>query len=131
MYGLSGLVFLLLVLLFFFEIVFPRDVSTPPSQVSSENTVDQILVDSPSREEVEGFVENIAFIYSFDDLGTEVDTTMLNEKYQEIIVFSSQFNFDIKKVREKFLEQKEKIGADVSGKNQKTNKNSETGNEGI
>lgn len=129
-YGLSGLVFLLLVLLFFFEIIFTKEVSTPPSPVSSENTIDQTLVDSPSREDIEGFVENISFIYSLDDLGTEVDTTMLNEKYQEIIVFSSRFNFNIKKTREKFLEQKEKIEANVSGNNQKTNKNSETRNEG-
>ncbi len=129
-YGLSGLVFLLLMLLFFFEVIFTKEVSTPPSSVSSENTIDQTLVDSPSREEMEGFVENISFIYSLGNVGAEVDTTMLNEKYQEIIVFSSQFNFDIKKVREKFLEQKEKIEANVSGKNQKTNKNSETRNEG-
>lgn len=131
-YGLSGLIFLLLVLLFFFELIFPKEVSAQLSPVSSENTIDigQNLADSPSREEMEVFVENISFIYSLDNTGTEVDTILLNEKYQDIIVFSSQFNFDIKKVREKFLEQKEKIGAEVSGNNQKTNKDSEARNEG-
>jgi hypothetical protein len=124
-YALSGLVLLLLMLLFFFDIIFPREVLPPPKLEAVVNPIDQILQDSASRKEMVNFLENISFIYSLDnDEGTEVDTTELIEKYQEITVFSSQFNFDIKNVRDKFLEQKKKIGAQVAADKDTANANS-------
>jgi len=124
-YALSGLVLLLLMLLFFFDKIFPKQELPIQEIISAENPINQILVDSASRMEMVDFLENIAFIYSLDnDEGIEVDTTELIEKYQEITVFSSQFNFDIKNVRDKFLEQKKKIGAQVSADKDTTNANS-------
>jgi hypothetical protein len=123
-YGLSGLVFFLLVLLFFFDIIFPREVPPQPDPVALVNPMDQILADSAARMEMVDFLENISFIYYLDNGGGKVDTTMLIEKYQEIAAFSAQYSFDIKNVREKFLEQKGKIGAQVSADKDTTNTNS-------
>lgn len=123
-YGLSGLVFLLFALLFFFDKIFPREVPPQSDPVTLKNSIDQIWQDSASRMEMVDFLENISFIYYLDNGGGEVDTTMLIEKYQEIAAFSAQYSFDIKNVREKFLEQKRKIGAQVSADKDTTNTNS-------
>lgn len=123
-YGLSGLVFFLLVLLFFFDIIFPREVPPQPDPVAVVNPMDQILADGAARMEMVVFLENISFIYYLDNGLVEVDTTALIEKYQEIAAFSSQYGFDIKNVREKFLEQKEKIGVQVSANKDIANTNS-------
>ncbi len=112
-YGLSGLVFLLLALLFFFDKIFPREVPPQPNPVALENPMNQILADSAARMEMVDFLENIAFIYSLDKEAAEVDVNLLEEKYQEITVFSSQFNLDIKNVREKYVEHKKKLNASV------------------
>lgn len=112
-YGLSILVFFLLLLLFFFEKIFPNEVSPQPKPVAVENPMNQILADSSARMEMVDFLENIAFIYSLDKEAAEVDIILLEEKYQEITVFSSQFNLDIKNVREKYVEHKEKLNASV------------------
>jgi len=122
-YGLSGLVFILLLLLFFFEKIFLSEDPPQPAPVAIENPIDQIWQDSASRMEMVDFLENISFIYYLDNNGAEVDTTALIEKYQKIAAFSSQFNFDIKNVREKFLEQKEKIGTQVSADKDTTKTN--------
>lgn len=112
-YGLSGLVFLLLALLFFFDKIFPKEVLPQPDPVALENPIDQIWQDSASRMEMVDFLENIAFIYSLDKEAAEVDVNLLEEKYQKITVFSSQFNLDIKNVREKYVKHKEKLNASV------------------
>ena len=112
-YGLSGLVFFLLVLLFFFDIIFPREVPPPPKPVAIVNPMDQILADSAARMKMVDFLENIALIYSLDEEGTAVDTTLLNEKYLEIFNFSREFNIDIKNVNEKYVEQKERISTEI------------------
>lgn len=110
-YGLSGLIFFLLALLFFFDNIFLTEVPPQPKLEAVVNPLDQILVDSASRMEMVDFLENIAFIYSLDKDGADVDTTLLSKKYQEIIGFSSQFDFDIKNVREKYFKQKQKLKA--------------------
>jgi hypothetical protein len=127
-YGLSGLVFILFLLLFFFEKIFLSEDPPQLAPVAVENPIDQIWQDSASRMEMVDFLENISFIYYLDNRGAEVDTITLIEKYQEIAAFSSQFNFDIKNVREKFLEQKKKIGSQVSADKDTTNANSATWN---
>jgi hypothetical protein len=123
-YGLSALVFILFLLLFFFEKIFLSEDPPQPAPVALENPIDQIWQDSASRMEMVDFIENISFIYYLDNRGAEVDTITLIEKYQEIAAFSSQFNFDIKNVREKFLEQKKKISSQVSPDKDTTNANS-------
>ena len=112
-YGLSGVIFFLLVLLFFFDIIFPREVPPQPDPVALENPIDQIWQDSTSRMEMVDFLKNIDFIYSLDKEGTAVDTTLLNEKYLEIFNFSREFNIDIKSVNEKYVEQKERISTEI------------------
>ena len=112
-YGLSGLVFLLLALLFFFDKIFPREVPLPPTPVAVVNPLDQILADSAARMEMADFLEDIDFIYSLDKEGTAADTTLLNEKYLEIFNFSREFNIDIKSVNEKYVEQKERISTEI------------------
>lgn len=120
-YGLSGLVFLLLALLFFFDKIFPREVPLPPTPVAVVNPLDQILADSAARMEIVDFLENIAFIYSFDKERTAVDSMLLNEKYLEIVNFS-------KNVNEKYVEQRERIRTEILENQKKPASNQGTGN---
>jgi hypothetical protein len=129
-FGLSGLLVLLLALLFFFDKIFSPEVPPQPKPVAVENPINQILVDSTSREGMINFLESIQLIYSHDIKSTDLDTTDLNEKYEEIVVFSAMHNLNIDTVREKFLEQKEIIVFENSAKTEFLKKKSKTGNEG-
>ena len=104
-YGLSVLVLALLVILFFFDKIFTPEVPPPPKPVAVVNPMDQILVDSTSREEMMNFLQTIQLIYSHDIKNTDLDTTDLIEKYEEVVVFSAKHKLNIDTVK-KFLEQK-------------------------
>jgi hypothetical protein len=114
-YGLSALVFVLLVILFFFDRIFPPEVPPPPKTVAVVNPMDQILVDSTSREEMMNFLQAIQLIYSHDIKSTDLDSTDLIEKYEEVVVFSAKHKLNIDTVK-KFLEQKGIIHFENSAK---------------
>lgn len=120
-YGLLALLFLCLVILFFFDKIFPRELPPPPKPVAVENPKDQILADSAARMEMADFLENIDFIYSLDKEGTAVDTTLLDEKYLEI------FNFS-KYVNEIYVEQRERIRTEILENQKKPASNPGAGN---
>jgi hypothetical protein len=127
-YGLSGLVFILFLLLFFFDMIFPREVLPPPKLEPVVNPMDQILDDSASRMKMVDFLKKIDFIYSLDKGGTAIDTTLLNEKYFEIFKFSREFNIDIKNVNEKYVEQKKRISTEILENQENPASNSGSGN---
>ena len=80
-------------------------VPPPPKPVAVVNPMDQILVDSTSREEMMNFLQAIQLIYSHDIKSTDLDSTDLIEKYEEVVVFSAKHKLNIDTVK-KFLEQK-------------------------
>ena len=82
------------------------EVPPPSKTVAVVNPMDQILVDSTSREEMMNFLQAIQLIYSHDIKSTDLDSTDLIEKYEEVVVFSEKHKFNIDTVTEKFLEQK-------------------------
>ena len=109
-YGLSGLVFVLLVILFFFDKIFPPPV-VPPPPVAVSYPIDEILIDSTSREEAVTFLKNIPFIYSFKIEKNSEDTTQLMEKYFDISVYADQYKLNVQPVNKVNNEHLEKLRA--------------------
>jgi hypothetical protein len=111
-YGLSGLVVVLLVILFFFDKIFPPPV-VPPQPVAVSYPIDEILIDSTSREETANFLKNISFIYSFKIEKNSEDTTELMEKYFDISNYAYQYKLNVQPVNKVYNEHLAKLRASV------------------
>lgn len=108
-YGLSGLALSLLVILFFFDKIFPKKETTKPSSIAVQYPIDEILMDSASREEAASFLNNISYIYFLDKGKSKVDTTELEGKFMEIIGYADKHKLNIQPVNKVYVEQMKKL----------------------